>query len=87
MMDSVERLGVDAVQVAHAGGEVSLRRFDEKMVVVAHQAVGVAEPVEALDGLAKDGEEYLAVTVVSEDICTCVATGGNVVDSAGEFYA
>jgi len=47
----------------------------------------VAEPVEALDGLAEDGEEDVAVTVVSEDICTRVATGGDVVDSAGEFYA
>lgn len=56
-------------------------------VVVAHEAVGVAEPVEALDGLAEDGEEDLAVTVVSEDTSPRVTAGGDVVDRAGEFYA
>ena len=38
----VEELGVNAVHLAHAEGEVSVRGLDEKMVVVVHKAVGVA---------------------------------------------
>lgn len=55
--------------------------------MVAHEAVGVAEPVEALDGLAEDGKEGLAVMVIGEDVRPCVAAGGDVVDGTGEFYA
>ena len=80
-------LGIDAVQMAHAGGKVSFRGFDEEVVVVAHEAVGVAEPVEALDGLAEDGKEGLAVVVIGEDVRPGVAAGGDVIDGAGEFYA
>jgi hypothetical protein len=40
---------------------------------VAHQAVGVAEPIEALDGLAKDREEQLSVVVIVKDVRTGVA--------------
>jgi hypothetical protein len=38
----VEELGIDAVQLAHAEGEISVRRLDEKMIVVVHEAVGMA---------------------------------------------
>ena len=39
---AVEALGVDAVQLAHADGQVAVRRLDHQVVMVAHQAVGMA---------------------------------------------
>lgn len=38
----VEELSVNAIHLAHAESEVSIRGFDEEMIVVVHQAVGMA---------------------------------------------
>ena len=38
----VEELGIDAVQLAHSEGEVSVLRLDEKMVVIVHEAESMA---------------------------------------------
>ena len=35
-----EPLGVDTVQVAHEAGEVALRRLDQRVIVIGHQAIG-----------------------------------------------
>jgi hypothetical protein len=40
----VEAACVRAVEVAHAVGEVRLGRFDEQVIVVAHQAARVDPP-------------------------------------------
>lgn len=80
-------LGVDAVQMAHTGGKDPFRGFDEEVIVVVHEAVGVTEPIEAFYSLAEDREEKLAVVVIFEDGRPCVAARGNVIDSTGEFYA
>ena len=87
VVHSVVRLGVDAVQVAHAGRKVPFRCFDEEVIVITHQAVGVTEPVEALYRLAEDGEKEMAVVVIFEDISPGVAARGNVIDGTGKFYA
>ena len=42
MAPVIEELGVNAVHLAHAEGEVSIRGFNEEMIVVVHQAVGMA---------------------------------------------
>ena len=38
----IEELGVDTIHLAHAESEVPVRGLDEKMVMVVHEAVGVA---------------------------------------------
>jgi hypothetical protein len=80
-------LCVDAVQMAHTNGKDPFRSFDEEMIVVSHQAVGVEEPIVALYSLAEGGEEKMAVVVIIEDVRPCVAARGNVIDSTGKFYA
>ena len=47
-------LSVDAVKLVHSLGEISLRCFDRKMIVVVHQTGGVAQPVKAVNDLAED---------------------------------
>lgn len=32
----IKTLGVDAVQLPHALGEIAVRRFDQQMIVVVH---------------------------------------------------
>lgn len=70
---TIERLGVDPVQVAHPARQVCLRRLDEQMVVIRHQTVRVADPAEALDGVAQHLKEELAVRINEEDVLPRVA--------------
>ncbi len=65
-MPSVKKLGIDAVKLSHAEGEVAVGCFDQKMVVVGHEAVGVAQPITLVDVL-KGVEEALAIPVVFKD--------------------
>jgi hypothetical protein len=81
-------LEISGIAINHLlAGEVTLRRFDEEVVVVAHQAVGAAKPVGALYGLAEDGKEELAVVIFGKDVRPGVAARGDVVNGTGEFYA
>jgi hypothetical protein len=57
------------------------------MVVVCHEAVGVAQPVITLVDVLKSVEEVLAVLVVFEDGLLFIAARGNMIHGAGVFYA
>jgi hypothetical protein len=63
----VEGAGVLAVEVAHPVGEIRQRRFDDEVVVVAHQAMGVQLPAVAVHDAAQDGSERVPVGVVEHD--------------------
>jgi len=41
----IESLGKHAIKLAHANGKICIRRLYQKVVVVAHQTIGVDEPV------------------------------------------
>lgn len=47
MVDAVEALGVNAIQLTHSSGEIAVRGFGKKVIVVAHLTVGMDNPVEA----------------------------------------
>ena len=47
-MKSVEALGVHTIQLAHTLREITLRRFDEQVIVVVHETVAIANPIEAV---------------------------------------
>jgi hypothetical protein len=52
------------------------------MVVVGHEAVGMAEPAESLDRLGQGLEEGFLVHIVEEDFLAGIAAGGDVVHCA-----
>jgi hypothetical protein len=66
-MSMVERPRVLAVEVAHAVGEIRQRRFDDEVVVIAHQALGVQLPAVAVHDLVQDANEGVPVGVVDHD--------------------
>ena len=66
-VSSVEHLGVQHVEPVHPGGNVRVRRPQDEVVVVRHEAIRVALPVESPDDVAEDGEEQLAIIVVEHD--------------------
>jgi len=63
----VEKLGVDTVQLPHTEGEVAIGRFDKDMVMVGHEAVGVADPIIPLVDVLEGVQEVQSILVVLED--------------------
>lgn len=87
LVSFVKKLGINPVKLSHAEGKVAIGGFDQEMIVVAHEAVGVAQPVISFVDMLKGVEEVLAVLVVFEDSLFFVAARGNMIHSAGVFYA
>ena len=40
-MGAVEALGIDTIKLAHAFGEVGIRRFDEQVIMILKTAVAI----------------------------------------------
>jgi hypothetical protein len=55
------------------------------MVMVIHQAVGVAQPVKSPNDLGERAQEQLAVGIVFENGFAFVAAGGEVIERSVEF--
>jgi hypothetical protein len=55
--------------------------------VIAHETVGMAEPVESFYHKAQDVEKCPVIGSVDKDFSPGIATGGNVVQGTGIFYA
>ena len=66
-MSFIEELRVYAVYLSHADGEISLRGLDEDMVMIGHEAVGVADPIIALIDMLEGVQEVLPVGVGLKD--------------------
>ena len=80
-MPLVEGLGIAAVQLVQADRqEVDVGR-DDQVVVVRHQAEGVAVPARAVDDLRKEREEEAAVVIVLRDRAARGAAGCDVEDA------
>ena len=51
-------------QVPHTLDEIPVRCFNDEVMMVVHQAIGVAKPRPALDDGAPDGEKHLPIVVM-----------------------
>lgn len=81
----VEGTGVAAVQPLHPVAEVGIRRLDQQMDVVGHQAVGEQMPALALDDRDQEPRVQLVVLVVDKDATAIDAAGDDVIDAAGDL--
>lgn len=66
-MPIIKELGINAIQLSHANGQIAVRGLDEEVVMVGHEAVGMADPVISFAGVLEGIEEVLAVLIVLED--------------------
>ena len=87
LVAAVGRLGVHAIELAHAFREIGLRGFHDEMVMVGHQAIRMTAPVEALNHFAQHVDEGRSVGVVFHDRLAPIAAGGDVIEGVGEFDA
>jgi hypothetical protein len=74
-MALVEELRIAAVQTLHARGEVLGRRLDDEVVVRAHEAIRVNDPVVVARDHGQQVEEVEPVDVHEEDRCVADAVG------------
>lgn len=58
---SIETLGVDAVDMPHAAGDVAVRGMEKQMVMVGHEAVGGNVEMKDCSGFLEDGYEKFIV--------------------------
>src|SRR3712207_1202298 len=77
----VEGPGVEAVEAPHSRAEVRLACLDERMDVIAHQAVGEQPPAHADRDAGELEQLRRAISIVPEDALTVVPPGVDVVNA------
>ncbi len=55
--------------------------------MVVHEAVGVAQPSEAVGDLRQDGEKAAPVVIMAHDLLPSIATTRDMVDGMRKFNA
>jgi hypothetical protein len=87
LMLPVVSLRIAAIQLAHAEGESGLRSFEEEMIVIVHQAVGMAAPPIAIDHIREEREKLRAVSIIADDVLAGIAPTGDMIDGSGKLDA
>ena len=86
-MPASDVLGENAVRLPHAFGGVAFDRLHDEMIVVGHQAIGMAGPVEALADGTEDTEPRNAIVIASKDVLAPVTTRRDVVQAPRKLDA
>jgi hypothetical protein len=55
------------------------------MIVVGHEAVRMADPVEAFRNVCQHVDKRLAIRIVLEDRLAPITAGGDVIEGSGKF--
>src|SRR5262249_33679429 len=84
-MAPVVILRIETVGLPHPVRQIALRRFNQEVVMVIHEAIRVAEPVIPLDDLGEEGKKALPVCVIHVDGSARVAAAGHMIQSARKF--
>jgi hypothetical protein len=85
LVPPIVRLGKETIELAHATGQISLRRLDQQMVVIVHHTVGMAQPPEAIDHVAKYCQKSLPVNLIVNDRLSGIPAARDVIDRPGKF--
>jgi hypothetical protein len=81
----IDVTGVRAVDDEHSAPEIWFWRLNEQVVVVRHQAEGMAEPTEALDGRREVPKQRQIVPRVVKERTSAVPAGGDVMEPTGHL--
>ena len=81
----VEELGIHSVQLSHAEGKITVGGLDKEVIMVGHEAVGVADPVVAFIDVLEGVQELEPILVGLENGLPLIAPGGDMIDGTGVF--
>lgn len=86
-MPAIEGLGIAPIELAHAEREIRLWGFEQEMIVIVHQTVGMAEPAVPIDDVGQEREKGGTILLIPHDVLPRIATTGDVIDGARVFDA
>ena len=86
-MAAIEPAGIDTEEPFHARDQIALRRLDDRVKMIAHEAVGVDLPRGFAARLAERGEKATAVVVIAEDGLAMIAPVHHMVDRTRIFHS
>jgi hypothetical protein len=75
----------ETVDLPHPVRQIALRRFNQEVVMVIHEAIRVAEPMIPLDDLGEQARKALPICVIRVDGRTRVAAASHMINSARKF--
>ena len=55
------------------------------MIVIVHQAIGMAEPAEAIDDMREERQPRGSILIGRDDVLPGVAATGDMIDGVGKF--
>lgn len=82
---SVEPLGVDTVDLAHALRQGRATRFDQQVIMIGHLTPGPNAPVEAMAYAGKITDKGVTILLVKKNFCPGIAARHHVVERSFEF--
>ena len=85
LMASIEMLGIDAIELAHALRQIRLDRFNEQMIMIAHLAETVHDKMMPFTHKFQYFLPSKAIGIVPINCATPVAPRSNVVEGTGEL--
>lgn len=82
-VSAVKALGINPIKLAHPEGKIGLGGLDKEVVVVIHEAIGMAKPAVAGDHVREGVQKRFAIRLVPEDPLPGVTSGGEMIDRPG----
>jgi hypothetical protein len=81
-MALVKGLGINTVKLPHSLRQVSIGCFNDQVIVIVHQAIGMAKPVKPLRDPRQSVQKQFSIAVVLEDRFPIVTAGSDVIKRA-----
>ena len=86
IMAAIGSLGVYAIQVSHSLRQVTLHRFNQKMIMIRHQAESMANPIVSFNRFRQHVQKGLAILIILVNRSAPVTPGSDVIKGTGKLY-
>jgi len=87
VMIPIKFLSIYPVKLLHSSTESTVEGFNDKVVVIIHEAVGMTNPIEEIAAFRKDTEKHYTILVIAEDFFSIIAARSDVIHCSGKFNA
>jgi hypothetical protein len=81
----VVALGVNTIEMAHPFGQIAFGSFDHQVIIIIHQAIGMAKPAITRNDKGQNFQKALTVVVIRIDRTAAIATRSDMIDSSRIF--
>ncbi len=85
VMRAIDVLRINAIQLAHPPGKIAFDGLHHDLIMVSHQGIGMADPIEPLADGTQDVEPGRSIGVSGENRFALVAARRNMVQGAGKL--